>query len=95
MEGAGFGDATAKEIVKYLASRMMFVTKKIIRILNEEGLDYLLSYKPKKKNPFKLVSYTKVDNQKQDFTRDHPVHAFLERTPLKQDEVFLRLLRKN
>ena len=55
----GFGDTTAKEIVKYLGSRMMFVNENTIRILNEEGLDYLIDSRN-----FSLLSYTKVDNQK-------------------------------
>ena len=53
----GFGDTSPKEVVKYLASRMMFVNDDIIRILNEEGLDILLNAKN-----FKMLSYTKVDN---------------------------------
>ena len=77
----GFGDKHPKEIVKYLASRMMFVSKNKIRILNEEGLDFLLHNKKKSKK-FKLLSYTKIDNQKQQLTNEQPVHAFLEQRPL-------------
>ena len=86
----GFGDNSPKKIVEYLASRIMFVNDKIIRILNEEGLDYLLCAET-----FKLFSFTKVDNQKQDIDSLNPVHAFLDPVPLGLNEVFLRLLRKS
>lgn len=53
----GFGDKDPKTIVKYLASRIMFVNDDYIRVLNEEGLDFLLCSRR-----FTLKAYTKIDN---------------------------------
>ena len=83
------GDRSPKEVVKYLASRIMFVNDDIIRILNEEDLDYLVDSRT-----FELLTFTKIDNLKQSLTKNE-VHTFLEKRALDLDEVFVRLLRKN
>lgn len=82
-----------KECIKFLASRMMFVDDKIIRVINEEGIDFLLEIDEVNKD-MKLLSFTKVDN----FTvykDSEDIHAFREKKAIKLKDVFLRLLRKN
>ena len=52
-----------KECIQFLASRMMFVDDKIIRIINEQGVDILLEIGcGSNKQEMKLLSFTKVDN---------------------------------
>ena len=72
---------------------MMFVDDKIIRVINEQGIDFLLEIDERNKD-MKLLSFTKVDN----FTvykDSEDIHAFREKKSIKLKDVFLRLLRKN
>jgi len=93
----GFEEKHPKDTVKYLASRMMFVTDKLIRVITFGGMDCLfdISHKPSNSNKadLRLVTYTKLDNyQTGNFNVEN--HAILEKLPLPLDEVFERLMRK-
>ena len=70
---------------------MMFVCDKIVRIVNEEGIDFLLEIDGKDLN---LLSYTKVDNFNPS-PDELPIHTFREKTPIPLKEVFFRIIRKN
>ena len=58
-----YSEKPVKECIQFLASRMMFVDDKIIRIINEQGVDILLEIGcGSNKQEMKLLSFTKVDN---------------------------------
>ena len=96
-----YSEKPVKECIQFLASRMMFVCDKVIRIINEQGIDILLEIKKvfengKESYELKVLSFTKVDNfQIKSKDLKPPVHEFREKTPIKLKEVFFRLLRKN
>ena len=93
----GFSEKHPKDIVKYLASRMMFVTDKLIRIITFGGMDCLFDVSNKTEDSdqanLRLVSFTKLDNYATgNFNVEN--HAILEKLPLPLEDVFERLLRK-
>ena len=86
-----FPNLPVKTCIQFLASRMMFVCDRIVRIVNEEGIDFLLEIEGKELN---LLSYTKVDNFNPS-PDELPIHTFREKTPIPLKEVFFRIIRKN
>ena len=98
----GYGEKDPKEIVKYLASRIMFVTDHIIRIITDSGLDCLFDVEKRKEEikdggfNYRLLSFTKLDNYKTKTAKFNVEnHSILEKLPLQIDDVFVRLVRKN
>ncbi len=74
--------------MQQIARRLHFVSTKLIRFINNEGVDVLIDFEI-----MAIVSYCKIDNFTEQFYNDpEHLHLYLEPKPLALDHVFDRLV---